>query len=117
MAALFPVIEGGPTQDFSGVALYRYYEELIALAQEQDIKTLNDFEYFDPEFMDDLGVEMEEEQVEWHPIRDGIEAIDFLILHPSTPNDSALHEDLKDLIRILRTSESEGKGWRLEQDI
>jgi hypothetical protein len=121
MPSIFPTIEGDDdsllSRDFSGNILSKYYDELIVLAEVAKVKSLNDFEYLDEEMMKDFGIELSEEQQEWHSIRDGIEALSAVLTHPNLPDDSDLKEELNELILVLKSIPASSAGWRLQQDI
>ena len=121
MPALFAAIEGDDdsvlTRDFLGHILSKYYEELISLAEAADVKSLNDFEYFDEDMIEEFGIELSEEQPEWHSTQDGIQSLSAVLSHPDLPDDSDLREELEQLILILKSVPESSAGWRLQQDI
>jgi hypothetical protein len=121
MPSIFPTIEGDDdsllSRDFCGHILFKYYDELIALAEVAKVKSLNDFEYLDEEMMEEYGIELSEEQHEWHSTQDGIQALSAILSHPNLPDDSDLREELNELILILKSVPLSSAGWRLQQDI
>jgi hypothetical protein len=121
MPSIFPTIEGDDdcllTRDFSGHILSKYYDELIALAEVTKVKSLNDFEYLDEDMIEDFGIELSEEQHEWHSTQDGIQALSVILSHPNLPDDSDLREELNELILVLKSAPESSAGWRLQQDI
>jgi hypothetical protein len=121
MPSIFPTIEGDDdnllARDFSGQLLSKYYDKLIELAGIANVKALNDFEYLDEDMMEEFGIELAEEQPEWHSIPDGIQALSVVLSHPNLPDDSDLRGELNELILVLKSASESSAGWRLQQDI
>jgi|GEM_PF-5235647 len=121
MPELFPVIEGDDesllTKDFVGRALSDHYEQVIKVSQKSGTKTLNDFEYFDSDMLEDFGIDLGESQSEWHSVRDGQASLRALLANPDLPDDVELKEELSQLVSILERVPSESQGWRIEHDI
>ncbi len=121
MPSIFPRVEGDDdsllARNFSGHVLSKYYDELIALAEVANVKSLNDFGYLDQDMMEDFGIELSEEQREWHSAQDGIQALSAVLAHPNLPDDSDLREELNELILVLKSVPESSAGWRLQQDI
>ena len=97
--------------------LHQYYDELISIAESIGVKTLNDFEYFDEDMIEEFGIELEEVQPEWHSAQDGIIAISAVLSDERLPQDPDLREELEQLIGILKNVPEGSLGWRLQQDI
>ncbi|MEO7100079.1 MAG: hypothetical protein ABI162_12010 [Luteolibacter sp.] len=117
MPAIFPVVEGEEQPDFNGRLLSEYYDTLVAIAEKGGFKSINNFEYFDDEMIEEFGIEFDEAQHEWHSPADGIDALTRTIHHPDLPPNEDLKEELQDLVSILQKVPLTSKGWRLQQDI
>ena len=121
MPEVYPVIEGDEkdllTRNFIGASISQHYEKLNSLAEAGGYKALNDFEFCDPSLLEDLGIELDEEQTEWHDRDQGIEAFKRLSEDSGLPDDAELKTEVADLLEVLKNIPDGSKGWNLQHDI